>query len=598
VFANQVAGERLFFTDDVGISCAPGTFDCALQSAIGPFLLPSDSPGGAELPPVTGPVPGKLYIADPAREGPVTGSVLPDYELPNGETRDPNLFRIEGPGGVQLFETTDFTLVGRLFSGDVPGRVTIDRASYGRTSSTRSVDVFATAFPSREPRHPGAPVLEPVAPELSVYAATCGGAAGPDGAVLPPFTAPASTGALAMARNGSVYWGQLAPAEIPAGVCVAHTNARNATGQLTPVYIPAPLGDRVLISQATYDPDAGSLTVEAFSSDAVSNPTLTLGAFGDVPNTPLDSSGRLVVATPAPPAKVRILSDERGTNEMQVSVQVSSGAANSGPEAVADAAETLANQAVVVPVLDNDVDPDGDALRISGVTQPANGTVQIQGGETVLYTPATSFTGADAFTYTITDERGSFSTASVIVTVSLAENVPPVANADAAATEFQTPVTIAVLANDTDPNGDPLAIVDVSQPAEGVVTHDGVTVTFTPVAGFSGPTSFLYTVADGRGGSAVGLVTVTVRPAETLTITLAQFRTPSEWRVGGTSTVEGATITIHSGSTLDGPVIGTATVAGGLWTFRSSTTGVPASTRISVRSSGGAIRLNQAVTIR
>jgi hypothetical protein len=250
-------------------------------------------------------------------------------------------------------------------------------------------------------------------------------------------------------------------------------------------------------------------------------------------------------------------------------------------------------------VLDNDVDPDGDTLRISGVTQPANGTVAIQGGETILYTPATSFTGADAFTYTITDERGGFSTASVIVTVELAENVVPVANPDAIATAFQTPVTIAVLANDTDPNGDPLAVIDVGQPAAGgTVTHDGVAVTFTPAAGFSGTTSFLYTVADGRGGSATGLVTVTVRPAETLTITLAQFRNPNEWRVGGTSTVDGATITIHSGSTLDGPVIGTTTVAGGLWSFRSTATGVPASTRISVESTGGATRLNQAVTIR
>lgn len=597
-FPNQVAGERLFFTEDIGINCEPGDFECALQASVGPFLLPSDTPGGAELPPVTGPAPGKLYVASPDRDGPVTGSKLPDYVLPNGETRNPNIFRIEAPGGVGIFESTSFTLMGRLFSGDMPGRVTVDRASYDRSATSQHVDVYATGFPTREPRVPAAPIVDPVAPALSVYAAPCGGTPGADGEVLPPFTAPAGAGAVAMGQNGSVYFAQTSPAEIPTGVCVAHTNARNTSGVISPVYIPAPLGDRVFITQATYDPTASSLLVEAFSADSVTRPALTLGGFGDVPNTLLGADGRIVIETTAPPAKIRVLSDERGANEMQVTAVASAAPANEPPQAFADAAVTELDQAVAVAVLDNDVDPDGDPLAVSEVTQPANGTAAID-GETVVYTPAASFSGSDAFTYTITDGRGGSSTAAVAVTVNAASvNVAPVANPDAAVTAFGTPVTIAVLANDSDANGDPLVVSDVSQPAGGAATHDGVFVTFTPDAGFSGTTSFVYTVSDGRGGSAIALVTVTVRAAETLVITLAQFRNPSEWRVSGTSTVDGATITIYSGSTLGGTVIGTATVAGGLWSFRSSTTGVPASTRISAESTGGATRLNQQVTIR
>jgi hypothetical protein len=474
----------------------------------------------------------------------------------------------------------------------MPGRIHVDRASYGRTEASRQVDVFVTAHPTREPRLPAAPRVDPVAPELSAYPAPCGG-------TQVPFTEPQGVGPLEMANTGSAYWVQLSPLEIPAGVCIAHTNARNTSGNIVPVYLPAPLGDKVFISEATYDPDAQSLYVEAYSMDAVAPPVLTLGGFGDVPNTPLDTAGKLFLQTPAPPEKVRVLSSAHGANEMQVSVVASAGASNAAPQAVADSAETLANQAVTVAVLDNDTDPDGNALRVTSVTQPANGTAAVAGGTAVSYTPAQGFVGADAFTYTITDDRGGFATASVIVTVTLGVNEPPVAAPDAVLTEFQTAAVIAVLSNDSDPNGDALAITDVTQPAAGgAVTHDGTRVTFVPAAGFSGASSFTYTVSDGRGGSTLGLVTVTVRPAETLTISLAQFRQPSEWRVAGTSTVNGATITIHAGSTLGGPVIGTTTVVNGVWTFRSSTTGVPANNRISVESTGGAVRLNQVVTIR
>ncbi|MBK5105775.1 MAG: hypothetical protein JJE42_16125, partial [Burkholderiales bacterium] len=46
------AGERIFFTSDVGIACGLD-FTCALNSRLGPFLLPSATPGGAEMPPLT-----------------------------------------------------------------------------------------------------------------------------------------------------------------------------------------------------------------------------------------------------------------------------------------------------------------------------------------------------------------------------------------------------------------------------------------------------------------------------------------------------------------------------------------------------------------
>ena len=72
----------------------------------------------------------------------------------------------------------------------------------------------------------------------------------------------------------------------------------------------------------------------------------------------------------------------------------------------------------------------------------------------------------------------------------------------------------ALLANDTDPNGDPLTVTTVGNPTNGTVTLDTQTgnVLFTPNAGYSGPATFSYTVSDGRGGTGSGDVAVTVVP--------------------------------------------------------------------------------------
>jgi hypothetical protein len=91
-------------------------------------------------------------------------------------------------------------------------------------------------------------------------------------------------------------------------------------------------------------------------------------------------------------------------------------------------------------------------------------------------------------------------------------NRPPDAVNDAATTAMNTPVTIAVLANDTDPDGDALAITAVGDSPHGAAgANANGTVTYTPDAGFFGADSFTYTVSDGRGGSDTATVAVTVQ---------------------------------------------------------------------------------------
>ena len=89
-------------------------------------------------------------------------------------------------------------------------------------------------------------------------------------------------------------------------------------------------------------------------------------------------------------------------------------------------------------------------------------------------------------------------------------NYLPVAFNDSAATDADTAVTIDVLANDTDADGDSLTIDSVTDPANGSVVNNGSDVTYTPDPGFSGSDTFDYTVSDGNGGTDTATVTVTV----------------------------------------------------------------------------------------
>jgi len=207
------------------------------------------------------------------------------------------------------------------------------------------------------------------------------------------------------------------------------------------------------------------------------------------------------------------ISDGRGgTATATVRVTITA-TANQPPVAVDDAATTATGVPVPVAVLANDSDPDGDPLTITTTTPPAFGTILVAGG-TITYTPSTAgIIGVDTFTYTISDGRGGTATATVRVTVTAAANQPPVAVDDNATTPFGQPVTIAVLANDSDPDSDPLVVASVTPASSGTAVIAGNAIVYTPAAGFSGVDRFGYTISDGRGGTAAAFVAVVVSPA-------------------------------------------------------------------------------------
>ncbi len=195
-----------------------------------------------------------------------------------------------------------------------------------------------------------------------------------------------------------------------------------------------------------------------------------------------------------------------GTAEAEVVVTVA--AVNDAPVAVADTAATDEDRPVTVDVLANDRDVDGDALRIESVSQPSHGTTRATTNG-VEYAPDTNWHGTDRFVYTAADGNGGAAEAEVVVTVA-AVNDAPVAVADTVATDEDRPITVDVLANDSDGDGDPLRIASVSRPAHGTARATAGRVEYAPDTNWYGTDRFVYTAADGNGGTAEAEVVVSV----------------------------------------------------------------------------------------
>jgi VCBS repeat-containing protein len=180
-----------------------------------------------------------------------------------------------------------------------------------------------------------------------------------------------------------------------------------------------------------------------------------------------------------------------------------------------DTVNTSEDSPITIPVLANDADPDGDALTVTAVTQPANGSVTINANGTITYSPAAGYHGPDSFTYAIGDGRGGADTATVNVSVTPVNDVP-MAQDDAYATNEDMPLAISpagVLTNDSDPDGDPLTAVLVDAPTKGALTlnADG-SFNYVPHANANGTDSFTYIARDGSADSAPATVTFTIRP--------------------------------------------------------------------------------------
>ncbi|HCE4791005.1 TPA: tandem-95 repeat protein, partial [Vibrio parahaemolyticus] len=178
---------------------------------------------------------------------------------------------------------------------------------------------------------------------------------------------------------------------------------------------------------------------------------------------------------------------------------------------VADKATVVEDTSTVIKVLGNDTfEGDGKVVSLDTNNGPANGTVSVNPDGSVTYTPNDNYQGTDSFTYIVTSGGVSESTTvSVDVTP---VNDAPVAKDDTAITDEDTPVTIDVLPNDNDIDGDKLSIQSASVPeAQGKVEIVDGKLVFTPAENFNGHAEIIYTVTDGQLTDEAK-VTVTVNP--------------------------------------------------------------------------------------
>jgi len=160
-------------------------------------------------------------------------------------------------------------------------------------------------------------------------------------------------------------------------------------------------------------------------------------------------------------------------------------------------------------VLANDTVTAGStAVQVTGASQ---GTASLLSDGSFTYQPIPTFSGSDLFTYKVTNGPAASNVATV--RISVAPNNPPVAQNDAVTTAQNTPVTINVLANDSDADGDTLTVTNLTQPATGTgsVSLSGQNVNYTPPnATFTGTATFTYTAFDGLAASNTATVTVSV----------------------------------------------------------------------------------------
>jgi hypothetical protein len=141
---------------------------------------------------------------------------------------------------------------------------------------------------------------------------------------------------------------------------------------------------------------------------------------------------------------------------------------------------------------------------------------------TITMTPTANQYGSTTVTVSVRDTNNVTTTDTFVLTVNAVNDLPIAIN-DATEVDENDQVTIAVLANDTDPDGDPLNLQSFTQAAHGTVNQVGNQLRFTPHQNYTGSDAFSYTITDGRGGSDTATVSITinpvVEPGETVVLT-------------------------------------------------------------------------------
>lgn len=187
-------------------------------------------------------------------------------------------------------------------------------------------------------------------------------------------------------------------------------------------------------------------------------------------------------------------------------VNVTVSPVNDVPVAIDDRALTFENSAVVISVLANDKDADGDPLRIVSVSAPTDGTAVVS-DNVIIYTPTPGFNGTNTFTYGVTDDKSPPQIATVTVVVRPL-NSPPIAKPQTVTMRRNATANITYLADDLEK--DPLTFRITQAPQHGELFSYPTVGSYTPTKGYSGTDSFSYRANDGELEGPEATVTIII----------------------------------------------------------------------------------------
>ena len=311
---------------------------------------------------------------------------------------------------------------------------------------------------------------------------------------------------------------------------ISDGNGGTATTNLTITIIPVNDAPIANADSATIDEDAAPILINVLANDSdVDGDSLTMSAasanIGSV-----SVVGNQIQYIPA--------ADDNGLATVTYNVSDSNGGAstatltititpvNDAPIANADTA-TMAEDAapILINVLANDSDEDGDSLTISAASADI-GSASVVGNQ-IQYTPAANTNGLATVTYTVSDNNGGTNTATVAITITAVNDAPVTNNDTATMAEDAAPILINVLANDSDVDGDSLAISAVSADI-GSVSVVGNQIQYTPAADDNGSATVTYTVSDSNGGASTATLTITITPVNDAPIANADTATMDE----------------------------------------------------------------------
>lgn len=180
-------------------------------------------------------------------------------------------------------------------------------------------------------------------------------------------------------------------------------------------------------------------------------------------------------------------------------------AVNDPPTATAAIVATREDEPVIIDLAGHDVE--GAALTFATTTAPTRGALVSLGAGRYRYTPNRDYHGMDGFQFQAAE--GALASVPATVTINVSSiNDPPTVRDDAAVATAGRPLTIEVLGNDVDVDGDVMTLDGATAPDHGSIVISGDDVVFTPAAGFTGTDRFSYTVRDATGATSTGVVRV------------------------------------------------------------------------------------------